>query len=120
MCIRDSDNGDYYGFAFLREDLFLGTYAGQIVRKDLLAKVGMEVPTTIDDWDKVLRAFKDQNLVKYPLSSRGGLYDLDYQFRGAYGSTFNFYVDDDNKVQYGFAQAGYKDYLCLLYTSRCV
>jgi len=109
-----NDEGHYYGFAFLRENLKLGTYAGEIIRKDLLSKASLQVPTTIDEWDKVLHAFKNQNLVKYPLSSREGLAGFDLQFRGAYGSTAGFYVGDDNKVHYGYAEAGYKDYLTKL------
>lgn len=69
-----NDNGDYYGFAFLREDLFLGTYAGPAIRKDVLDKVGKEVPTTMDEWTDVLTAMKD--VVKYPFSSRSGISDL--------------------------------------------
>lgn len=105
------DNGDYYGFAFLREDLKLGTYAGPIIREDLLKKAGLEVPETIADWDKVLHAFKDQSLTKYPVSSRNGLSDVLAMFAGAYGVTTGYYVGDDNKIHYGYVEDGMKEAL---------
>ncbi|MEA4888576.1 MAG: hypothetical protein VB070_03825 [Clostridiaceae bacterium] len=106
-----TDDGKYYGFAFLRENLYLGTYAGPVVRQDLLDKVGMTAPVTISDWDKMLRAFKDQNLAKYPFSVSGGTSSLSLVFQGAYGSTANFYVDDNQKIQFGYATDGYKEFL---------
>lgn len=59
----------------------------------------MAVPETIEDWDTVLTAMKEQNLVKYPLSARFGVYDLWSQFAGAYDTTGSFYVED-GKVHY--------------------
>ncbi len=103
-----NDNGDYYGFAFLREDLFLGTYAGPAIRKDVLDKVGKEVPTTMDEWTDVLTAMKDT--VKYPFSSRYGISDLFTPFAGAFKTTNNYYVED-GKVHFGYAEAGMKDFL---------
>jgi len=106
-----TDDGKYYGFAFLRENLWLGTYAGAVVRQDLLDKAGMSAPVTISDWDKMLRAFKEQNLAKYPFSVSGGTSILSLIFQGAYGSASNFYVDDNQKIQFGYATDGYKEFL---------
>ena len=103
-----NDNGDYYGFAFLREDLFLGSYAGPAIRKDLLDKVGKDVPTTMDEWTDVLTAMKD--VVKYPFSARNGISDLFGPFAGAFKTTNNYYVDD-GKVHFGYAEDGMKDFL---------
>ena len=108
-----NDNGDYYGFMFLREDLYLGTYAGPIIRQDLLDQLGMAVPETIEDWDTVLTAMKDQNLVKYPFSARSGISDLLNPFAGAYDTTGSFYVED-GKVHYGWAEEGMKEFAALM------
>ncbi len=103
-----NDNGDYYGFAFLREDLFLGSYSGPVVRKDLLDQLGKDIPTTIDEWTDVLTAMKDT--VKNPFSVRWRLVDLFCPFSGAFKTTNGFYVED-GKVHYGYAEAGMKDFL---------
>ena len=107
------DSGDFYGFMFLREDLYLGTYAGQIIRQNLLDQLGMAVPETIEDWDTVLTAMKDQNLVKYPFSARSGISDLLNPFAGAYDTTGSFYVED-GKVHYGWAEEGMKEFAALM------
>ena len=102
-----NDNGDYYGFAFLREDLFLGTYLGPTIRKDVLDQLGKEVPTTMDEWTDVLTAMK--GVVKYPFSNRNGLSDL-FTFACAFKTTNNYYVDE-GKVHFGYAEPGMKDFL---------
>lgn len=103
-----NDNGDYYGFAFLREDQLLGSYSGPVVRKDLLDQLDKDIPTTIDEWTDVLTAMKDT--VKYPFSVRWRLVDLFCPFSGAFKTTNGFYVED-GKVHYGYAEAGMKDFL---------
>ena len=103
-----NDNGDYYGFAFLREDQMLGSYSGPVVRKDVLDQLDKDIPTTIDEWTDVLTAMKDT--VKYPFSVRWRLVDLFCPFSGAFKTTNGFYVED-GKVHYGYAEAGMKDFL---------
>ncbi len=103
-----NDNGDYYGFVFLREDQYLGSYSGPMIRQDLLDQLGKEAPTTIDEWTDVLTAMKD--VVKYPLSARGNVGNLGQPFYGAYKTMMNYYVDE-GKVHYGYAEPGMKDFL---------
>lgn len=103
-----NDNGDYYGFAFLREDQMLGSYSGPVIRKDLLDQLDKDIPTTIDEWTDVLTAMKDT--VKNPFSVRWRLVDLFCPFSGAFKTTNGFYVED-GKVHYGYAEAGMKDFL---------
>lgn len=106
------DNGNYYGFAFLRENLKLGTYAGMIVREDLLTELKLEAPQTIADWDNVLHAFKNAG-VKYPLSTRDKLRGILETFAPGYGFGLSgdYFIGDDGKVHYGYAEAGLKDLL---------
>ena len=103
-----NDNGDYYGFVFLREDQYLGSYSGPMIRQDLLDQLGKEAPATIDEWTDVLTAMKD--VVKYPLSARGNVGNLGQPFYGAYKTMMNYYVDE-GKVHYGYAEPGMKDFL---------
>lgn len=104
-----NDNGDYYGFVFLRETLEMGTYSGPVVRKDLLEKLNIETPVTIADWDAMLRAFQADG-VKYPLGDPESYAGLGWVFAGAYGVTHGFYVED-GKVHYGYVEPGYKEFL---------
>ena len=60
-------NGKQYGIPVQ----YLGTSArrGTVIRKDLLDKTGLKVPTTLDEYLEVLRAFKKLG-VKYPYAGR--------------------------------------------------
>lgn len=109
-----TDNGNYYAFGFIREDKALGTYGGPIVRADWLKKVGMDIPKTIDDWEKMLTAFKNEIGAESPFM----LVNSDGPFRaglisGAFGVTDDFYLDD-GVVKYGPVQSGYKDFVTLM------
>jgi putative aldouronate transport system substrate-binding protein len=55
-----TDNGSYYCFPMLRDDPRLLNATGLIIRKDWLDELGLAVPTTIDEWYTVLRAFKEK------------------------------------------------------------
>ena len=55
-----TDDGNYFTFQSLREDPWLCTYTGPVVRKDWLDEQGLEVPSTIDEWDNVIRVFKEK------------------------------------------------------------
>ena len=108
-----TDAGAYPGFSFFREDLVLGTYQGLMIRKDLLDAIGAELPVTIDDWDKDLYAFKDQDLVKNPLSVWGGG-ALDPYFTCPFNFTRGFYLEDGNTVKWGYGEDAYLEFLTLM------
>lgn len=109
-----TDNGTYYGFPFIRGDDFLKTYGGPIIRKDWLDELGLEVPTTMDEWYTVLKAFKEKKGATAPLTfvSTPRLFsDLQFgAFYGAFGVLRDFYMED-NKVKFGPQQTGFKDFL---------
>ncbi|WP_337101128.1 ABC transporter substrate-binding protein [Paenibacillus sp. YIM B09110] len=54
-----TDDGDIYGFPFIRMDDRQKVFFGPMMRADWLQKVGLEAPTTIEEWEKVLTAFRD-------------------------------------------------------------
>ena len=58
MC--KTDDGQYFGFPFIRGDKYLQTSAGIIIRQDWLDELGLAMPETIDDWTNVLTQFKEQ------------------------------------------------------------
>ncbi|MBR4671404.1 MAG: extracellular solute-binding protein [Butyrivibrio sp.] len=108
-----TDEGHYYMFPFIRGDEQLRVTLGLMVRQDWLDELGLEVPTTMDEWHEVLTQFKEKKGAQAPFSyeyTMGSLTD-DNPFCYAYGATRNFYLGDDGQVHYGAVEDGYKQYL---------
>lgn len=69
--VRTSD-GSYYCFPFLRgleQPNYTQFSSGMVIRKDVLDELGLEMPETIDEWDTVLRAYKDYGF-EVPFTTR--------------------------------------------------
>lgn len=110
-----TDEGHYYVFPFIRGDKKLCNTIGPMIRKDWLDELNLEVPETIDEWETVLKAFRDQKGASAPFSweyTMGALTDWN-PFMLAYGVTRSFYLADDGTVRFGATEQGYKDYLTL-------
>lgn len=109
-----TDDGDYYMYPFVRGDDILATFLGPMVRKDLLDKSGLEKPETIEEWDIMLRKFKEMG-VKIPITLALDNSSLDYRvnFIGAFGILPSFYHENDT-VKYGPYEKAYGDYVALL------
>ncbi|GBG11229.1 ABC transporter substrate-binding protein [Paenibacillus agaridevorans] len=107
-----TDAGSYYSFPFIRGDQRLLTSAGPVIRKDWLDELGLEVPTTIDEWHTVLTAFKEKKGAVAPLSPYWDMMSvLSWgTFIGAYDITKGFYMDE-GQVKYGPVEPGYKEFL---------
>lgn len=56
---------------------------GWLIRQDYLDAVGMDIPTTVDEWEQVLFAFRDQLGLSDPLLIQSNLYSI----ASAFGST---------------------------------
>jgi len=111
-----TDEGNYYCFPFIRGDEKLCNTIGPMLRKDWLDELGLEVPTTIDEWHTVLTAFKEQKGATAPFTyeqDREQLRDTD-PFAYAYNTTRTFYLGSDGKVHYGAAEPEFKDYLATM------
>lgn len=108
-----TDKGEYYVFPFIREDLAkLGTFVGMSVNTKLLEEVGMDAPTTIDEWDAYLYAIKDLCDVPIGGNSLGRL-------KGCFANAFGFngmdnYYIEDGVVKTWMNAEGYKDLLELV------
>lgn len=103
--------GNFYAFPGISEGDLGKTYYGVMVRQDLLDKAGLEIPETIDDWEKMLTAFKEE--VGYPMQMRlipsyiEASSDL---FVGAFGVSAGYYVDN-GKIKYGPQEEGYRKWV---------
>lgn len=105
-----TDEGSYYVFPSVTDPSKKTVNRGPIVRLDWLEKLGMDIPETIDDWDKMLRAFKNEIGSEIPLSLK--INELHGAFAGAYGVyAYQTVYLNDGKLVYGPAEDGWKDYL---------
>lgn len=113
-----TDSGKYYCFPAIRGSESLCYWNGLQIRQDYLDAVGMEKPETLDEWETVLTAFKEQLGVEYPLtllnnnSSVLSFLAPQYPFIGAYGITSDFYLVDGT-VHFGAMEDEYLEFLTL-------
>ena len=117
------DDGTFYTFPFIREDKTLRLSSAFQIRQDWLDKLKLQVPTSLDEWYKVLTAFKTQDPngngkndeIPFVTIATGAAFGATTPairgFEFAYGIVHGFYKDASGKVQYGPTQAVYKDYL---------
>ena len=91
------------------------TWWGLMMRQDWLDNVGMEAPTTIDEWYEVLTAFKEGDpngngeMDELPFDAGSAGHQL---FMPAFGIQNGVYVDaTTGKVGYGQYTQAYKAYL---------
>ncbi len=105
-----TDNKEYYAFPSLRGDEYLNVWAGPVVRKDWLDELGLPIPETMDDWYRMLKAFKNKKQATAPLAWTEWLFEWSGAFTGAYGVMKDFYIEN-GKVVYGPAEPGWKDFL---------
>ena len=111
-----TDEGHYYVFPFIRGDENLMNTIGLMVRKDWLDELGMEVPTTIDEWHDVLTAFKNEKgcTAPYSFEYTNNQYLGADPFVAAFGTNRSFYLGSDGKVHFGATEPGFKDYLATM------
>jgi putative aldouronate transport system substrate-binding protein len=108
-----TDDGVLYSVPFLRPALRPGDdwqrySVSPQLRLDWLEELGLELPTTIAEWESVLEAFKQHKPEAYPFVADqvNGV----RWFTGAFGINLDFY-HVDGEVKYGAIQPEYKEYL---------
>ena len=104
------DDGNYYAYPFGMEEGILQVAFGPIFRKDWLDKVNMEIPETIDEWEAVLTAFKNECGATAPLT---GTWSSMMYLGSGYDIWQNWYLNGD-EVTYGFAEDNFKNLLTTL------
>ncbi|UQZ86301.1 Lipoprotein LipO precursor [Paenibacillus konkukensis] len=109
-----TDSGKYYVFPMIRPDNGL-VFRGPMIRKDWLDELNLQVPTTIDEWYTVLKAFKEKKGATAPFTAQySNEFNVQDAFIGAYHTANRYYVDDQGKVRYGPIDPQFKDALSLL------
>lgn len=84
-------------------------FGGNMIRQDWLDELGLQQPTTLQEMEDVLLAFKEKKG-----STSGYSFASNYSYLVmAHGIVEGMYVDADGKVQYGCIQEGYKNFLTM-------
>lgn len=91
-------------------------WSGLWIRQDWLDELGMEIPTTIDEWEKVLYAMKELKGVAPLGINFNSFYGVqtNYMFAASYDCAFRNFLNKDGTVVYGSIEPGYKDFLTLM------
>lgn len=113
-----TDSGHNYIFPFVRGQDSLLHSRGMMLRKDWLDELGLALPETIDDWTRVLTAFKEKKGARAPLVAEWRFLSPASTlkagfFYGAYNAMFGFYAQD-GVIKYGPAQPQFKEYAKLM------
>jgi putative aldouronate transport system substrate-binding protein len=88
-------------------------WAGITVRQDWLDDLGLEKPETYDEWEVMLRAFKDEKGASAPLMLFfNGFLPFD-TLNGGFGVGQGFYREG-SRVKFGPLEPGYKEYVTLM------
>ena len=108
-----TDNDYYYGFPSLNVDTYR-CFGGLLIRKDWLDDLGLAVPETIDEWETVLRAFRDQKGATAPFTEQARMFQMQidnlHTFNTGFDTGKGFYLED-GKVKFAMFDQGYKDWI---------
>ena len=89
------------------------SFLGLVIRRDWLEELKLEVPVTIEDWHKVLTAFKEEKGATAPLMIGKDGFTTGNAFLSAFGVLQEYYVED-GQVSFGPVTDGYRQYLELM------
>ncbi|MBR2884720.1 MAG: extracellular solute-binding protein [Clostridia bacterium] len=84
-----TDSGRYSGFSLIQNSDRMLTTTGPVMRADWLEELGLEIPTTIDEWEEVLTAFKEKKGAVAPFSAS----TRDYMF-AMFGVPSGYFIED--------------------------
>lgn len=115
---RDSmDDTGKLGFFPMIDIISTAPWSGMWVRQDWVDSLGLKDPTTIADWDTMLRAMKQAKNVAPLAMNVKDWYGVatNFMFVGSYGAGYEW-IDKDGKATYGPIQPGYKDWLTQMNT----
>lgn len=106
-----TDDGSYYMYPWMMKEDETKVSYGTIIRKDWLDELGLSMPTTIAEWETVLKAFKEKKGAEAPM-----VFPLDTmefttgEIIGGFGIKAGYYMQN-GKVTYGQIQPQYKEFI---------
>lgn len=104
-----NDDGYYSGFECVQPYQEVRNIQGPAIRRDILNELGLEIPTTIDEWENVLLTIKKEKNVLAPLAAAD--FSMAYTLFGVH---YGLYINDEGKYDFGWAQPGLKEALVRL------
>ncbi len=108
-----TEDGKIYAAPYIKQEEQL-VQTGLVVRQDWLDQVGMEVPKTYQEMHDVLEAFKNECGANAPLTFENRWLFLEYaasSISSAWNTAYPFYIDDEDKVQFGPLTENYKEFI---------
>lgn len=112
-----TDQGQFFNIATLTPDFMINIFQGPVIRQDWLDECGLDAPVTLEDWEKVITAFKEKYNAPF------GYWQLSMDNAGlgsgtgAYGNfAASLYVDDNGKIQLAQTQPEWKEYMEILHS----
>lgn len=115
--IAYSDNGvlAMFGATLIEEELRGRANVGPILNKTYLDQVGLDIPQTIADWEILLDAFQNLDIVPFAFGADEGFHNLYDCFASAYGVTFGELLFQENgTVKCSPLEDGYYDFLVMM------
>lgn len=108
-----TDEGYYYGFPEINTGDYR-VFGGLMVRGDWLDELNLPVPETIDEWETMLRAFKEKKGATAPFVANSDMFSVKatkYTFSGAFGVGLGLYLDGKGNVKFSPVEPAYKEYI---------
>mgnify|MGYP005840618981 CR=1 FL=1 len=115
-----TDEGNQYVFPFMRE---INCWTGLVTRGDWMEKLGLQVPTTVDELHTMLAAYKTKDpngndkADEWPFGPGLGTNPVsayaNHAIVGAWGIAWNYY-NEKGTVKYGPAQPAFKEFLRMM------
>lgn len=123
-----ADDGHIYSLPLIRNESYLAGLRDQwVINKVWLDELGLEVPTTTEEFYQVLKAFKEnagkgsipENVIPYACcgitNNVGGVLDVIGSFGiRVSGENYMVTVDDDGKVEFNYVNEDIKEALLYL------
>jgi len=103
--------GKYYRFLTCVESEYNTTYMGPLIRKDWLDEQKLDIPVTLEDWENVLKVFKEKYGATYTATK--GQFGLGAG-TGAYADDTALWYVDNGEVKFANTTPEYKEYLTVL------
>ena len=110
-----TEKGRYFGFQDINMRSYY-TFGGLLIRQDWLDECGLKMPETLEEWETVLRAFKEKKGAKAPFTINPSYMNSSTNaghFNNFFDVALGLYVDG-NKVKLAQLEPGYKKYVELM------